>query len=340
MAKDAVEKLLNTLRRKFGDDAATTLAGNDQRATVTDVVPTGIGAVDNYVLGTGGLPVGRVTELFSEEGAGKTSLAFACIAQAQKGGGLVVFAETENALQPERAEVFGVDRSRLVLLQPDCLEDCLEQAGVALDAMASVSAPSLFLWDSVAATPTKAELKEGLIGGEAIGYRARALSRALRSLVGIAAKKRAAILLVNQTRVKIGVMFGDPVTTPGGEAIKFASSVRLRLYAGKSFKDAGTTLGREVRVKAVKNKLAPPFRSVVTRINFEKGWDDDWTTLNYAKELGLVEERARGEAALAQARQLLAACRWSPEGIDSVGFVPTGKAEDAEADEKDAPDEE
>lgn len=334
MAKDAIEKLLATLRRKFGAESATTLAGNAQRATVTDVVSTGIGVVDRYVLGIGGLPVGRITELFSEEGAGKTSLAFAVIASVQREDGIVVFAETENALQPERAEVFGVDRARLVLLQPDCLEDCLEQAGAALEALPVGKAPSLFLWDSVAATPTRAELKEGLIGGEAMGYRARTLSRALRSLVGVAAKKRVAILIVNQIRQKIGVMFGDPTTTPGGEAIKFAASIRLRLYGGKAVKDAGTQVGREVTVKAVKNKLSPPFRKVVTRYDFATGWDDAWSTLNYAKELGLVSDRAKGEKAVTEARKLLDACGWAADGIVEKGAKErsaedAGDAEDA-----------
>jgi recombination protein RecA len=179
------------------------------------------------------------------------------------------------------------------------------------------------MWDSIAATPTRAELKEGLIGGEAMGYRARTLSRALRSLTALAARKQTAILLVNQTRTKIGVMFGDPITTPGGDAVKFAASVRLRLYAGKAVKDAATHIGREITVKAAKNKLAPPFRKALVRFDFARGWDDDWSTLNYAKELGLVPERARGEKSLAEARAALDGCGWLPERASRAGAPET-----------------
>lgn len=318
MAKkmDAVEAILKKMRTRFGEETVTTLDGSDQRATVTEVIPLGIGPVDRYVLGIGGLPVGRITELFSEEGVGKSALALQAIASAQRGGGIVLFAETENALQPERATVFGVDRSRIILDQPDCIEDCLEHLGAWLEMLPSdPEGPSLAVWDSIAATPTREELKEGLTGGEAMGYRARLLSRALRSLTQIAAEKRAAILIVNQTRTKIGVVFGDPTTTPGGGAVKFAASVRLRLYPGKAIRDAGTQVGREITVKAVKNKLSVPFRKVVVRFNFATGWDDDWSTLNYAKELELVPDRARGDKALADARAALDACDWLPEGV-------------------------
>lgn len=331
MGRDVIQDLIRKLRAKHGSGAAMTLASDGARSEVTDVVPFGLPPVDRYVLGCGGLPVGRITELFSEEGAGKSSLGFAAIASAQREGGIVVFAETENALQPERAAVFGVDRERLVLLQPSCLEELLEQATTALEALPVTKAPSLFLWDSVAATPTKQEMEDGLIGKDAIGVRARILSRACRSLCGLAAKKHVAVLIINQTRQKIGVMFGDPTTTPGGEAVKFHASIRLRLYSGHHVKTKKEVVGKEVRVKCVKNKLSPPFRSVLTRYHFTYGWDAEWTTLTFAKDCGLVPETAKGEKALAEATRLLEACGWSPDS-DIVRPVKL-EAVDAAADD-------
>jgi recombination protein RecA len=332
---DVLQALLTKLRKKFGGDVATTLGSDGTRAEVTEVVPMGLGPIDRYVIGIGGLPVGRITEVYSEEGVGKTSLGLAVCASAQKDGGQVIIVETETALQPERGKAFGMDLGRVILLQPDCMEDALDQMGACLDGLPNGGTPSVMLWDSVAATPTRQEMEDGLIGKDAIGVRARLLSRMCRSLVALAARKRVAMVFINQTRMKIGVMFGDPVTTPGGQAVKFAASVRLQLWGGKMLKDGATAVGRYVTIKATKNKLSPPFRKVQTLFRFGTGWDDAWTTLNYAKELDLVPERSRGEKALEEARAALDACNWSAHGIDNAGPIMLSPKEGADADDGD-----
>lgn len=299
-------KVVEAVRKQFGREAALLLGEGGSRSEVEEVIPTGIEVIDRYVLGCGGLPVGRMTELYSAEGAGKTSILLAAAAGAQREGGVAIIAETENALQTERAGVFGVDLGKLVLLQPGHMEELLEQAESAITAVPKGSGPIMFGWDSIAATPTKREVDDGLAGDAAVGERARVLSRACRLLPSLAAQHRCALLFINQVRDNIGVMFGDKTTTPGGHAVKFAASVRIQLFSGKAVKDREGHTGKDVTFLATKNKLAPPFRKARVRIDYAKGWDSDWSTLEHAKDLELVDQAARvGEKSMAEAREKL-----------------------------------
>lgn len=294
---DIIKNLRDSLNSKHGKGTARSLAEGSS-SEVRDVMPTGILPLDKYILGCGGLPVGRITELFSEEGGGKSSLVYQCIAECQKKGGIPILIETENALHPERVKVFGVDLENLVLIEPNCIEDALEQLDDVFMSLPE-DAGSLFVaWDSLAATPTKAELEAGLVGGNAVADKARIMSRACRTLCQRVAKYNAAMLIVNQTRTKMGVMFGDPTTTPGGQAMKFAASVRLKISGGKAIKtDGGEHSGKDILITAWKNRMAPPFRKCRVRLNYATGWDNEWTVLDFGKDRKIIKPRSRGQKA-------------------------------------------
>jgi recombination protein RecA len=178
----------------------------------------------------------------------------------------------------------------------------LEQMEMALKALPTGSPPSVLAWDSIAATPTKKEVEQGTEAGAEMGERARLLSRACRILIPLAARKRVALLFVNQTRSKIGVMYGDPETTPGGAAVKFHASFRMRMSEGKAIKDGEQHKGKYVNVQARKNRFAEPHRKAALRMDFFDGWNDDWSTLEFAKERGLIDAKSHGAKALLEAR--------------------------------------
>jgi recombination protein RecA len=301
LSKDIVEKV----RDAFGKESALILGEGGSRSEVVEVIPTGIEVVDRYLFGCGGLPVGRITEVYSEEGSGKTSFALSCAGAAQKDGAVAILAETEGALSTERAQTFGVNLSELVLLQPSHMEEMLAQAEAAIKAVPKGAGPVLFIWDSIAATPTKREVEEGLAGEAAMAERARILSHACRHLPTLAMKKRVAFLFINQIRDKIGIAFGDKYTTPGGHAVKFVASIRMQLFGGKAVKNAEEHRGKDLTFFVGKNKLASPYRKARVRLDYEKGWDNTWTTLNHAKDEGVADERARGEKAYEEAREKL-----------------------------------
>ena len=306
----AGDAILNAIRSAFGEDAAQKMsAGN--RSDVTEFIPTGIELVDRYLLGIGGFPVGRITELYGESGTGKTSLVLATCAGAQRMGGTVLYADTENALATERAETFGVDLDKLILLQPTHLEDTLSQIETALKSIPEGAPPTLVVWDSIASTPTKSEVEDGIAGSSAFDSRAKLLSKGMRALTHLAREKRAALILVNQVREKIGIAYGDKWVTPGGQAVKFTSTVRLQTQGGKAVKKGEVHVGKEVNMRTTKNRLTPPFRSGAVMLNYDNGWDDRWTTLNYAKDADLVGERVRGDEAWKEARVKLG---WAKEG--------------------------
>lgn len=297
--------IVEKIRSKFGKESALILGEGGSRSEVAEVIPTGIEVVDRYLFGCGGLPVGRVTEIYSEEGGGKTSFALSCAAAAQRDGGTVILAETEGALSTERAQTFGVNLDELVLLQPSHMEELLAQAEAAINSIPKGGGPVLFIWDSIAATPTKHEVEDGMSGEAAMGERARILSHACRHLPKLAMNKRVAFLFINQVRDKIGIAFGDKYTTPGGHAVKFVASIRMQIFGGKAVKSDEEHKGKDLTFFVGKNKLASPYRKARVRLNYEKGWDNEWTTLNYAKDEGVVDERAKGAEALAEARKEL-----------------------------------
>jgi len=318
----ALKDIAAAINKAFGKGAAQVLGDDAEvRGEVTDVIPLGIGVLDNYVIGVGGLPCGRVVEVYSEEGGGKTSLLLAALAGAQREGGLAALEETENALQTDRLVVFGVDKEQLLVAQPDSMEEVLQEMQLILEHAPKGGGPILIGWDSVAATPTAAEVEGGIAPDKGMDVRAKILSAAFRQLVPLAAEKRACILVVNQTREKIGVMFGDKTTTPGGKAIKFAASVRLQILGGKAVKRGEGHVGKDVTIIASKNKLAPPWRKARVRLSYDSGWDDEWSTLEFAKDLQIIEQDARGEQALAEAREKLAACGWSPSRVTQEMLV-------------------
>jgi len=311
MPKSKIDSVLAAINKGSKVPIARTLK-HGVRSDITTVIPTGIESVDRWVLGCGGLPAGRVVELFADEGVGKTSLMLAALAGVQRMGGIGILAETEVALQSKRAEVFGVDLENLIILEPAHLTELMQQLERVLKALPKKT-PSLFAWDSVAATPSREEYEEGIPEKQGMDRRARAISQGMRILGPLTAEKQCSQLWINQIRAKIGVMFGANTTTPGGYAPKFHASIRLCMYSGKSIKGPhGHHLGKILSVQAVKNKLVPPWRKAYLRLNFANGWDNDWAVLRHAKEMKLVPPRSRS---VTDAREALEASQWGPKTI-------------------------
>lgn len=287
--------LVQRLRAALGKNGGANIVGMAASASsVREFIPSGLSVIDHHLLGGGGLPVGRLTEMFGDEGTGKTSLVFAFMAGAQRAGGIVGLAETENALQVERATTFGVDTEQVVLSHPDSLEDVLSMAEEFMKALPPGSGPNLWVLDSIAAAATRAEIENGAGGALRVGEFARRMSHGIKQLCALAARTRTAILLTNQTRQKIGISFGNPTTTPGGNAVKFAASARLQLMGGSAVKVEEMPVGKDVTIMCVKNKLVPPMRKAKARLLYETGWHEPWTTLTYAKNTGIVGAKAQG----------------------------------------------
>ena len=300
MANETIKEVLEALKSKHGKTSARTLS-EGSRSEIKESIPTGILPLDRWVLGCGGLPIGRVTEIFSEEGAGKTSFVYQCIAQCQKINGIPILVETEDAIDPERAIGFGIDLDDLIIIEPNNMEEALEKMNTCISSIPEGSGPILLCWDSLAATPTKAEIEAGLIGGNAIADRARIMSRACRVLGNIVASHRVALLIVNQTRTKMGVMFGDNTTTPGGQGMKFLASVRLKISGGKAVKDENSDhIAKDVLFHGVKNRTNPPWRKCRVRLNYTTGWDNEWTVIDFGKDRGILKPRSRGKKAYAE----------------------------------------
>ena len=245
-----------------------------------------------------------------------TSLVFAFMAGAQRAGGYVGLAETENALQVERAVAFGVDPAEVVLTHPETLEEALANAEAFMRNLPEGAGPNLWVLDSIAAAATAAEIENGAGGALRVGEFARRMSHGIKQLCALAARTRTALLLTNQTRQKIGISFGNPTTTPGGNAVKFAASVRLQLMGGSSVKVDEMPVGKDVTVMCVKIKLIPPFHKAKARLLYDTGWHEPWTLLTHAKNVGAVGAKAQGMKGY---REALAALGW-PEPV-STGEV-------------------
>jgi recombination protein RecA len=310
------EMIIAAIRKQFGADSAGVL-GEGGQSDVGEVLSTGIDVIDNYVLGCKGLPVGRIVELYSEESGGKTSFTWSCIRGALEQNAIAFLCESENALNLERAEVFGVDLKRVILIEPDHMEDAVAKMAYLLEHL-SGDTPALGVWDSVASCATKREVMEGLQGKEIWDDRAKILSKACRVLSKLAIEKKCSLLFVNQIRQKIGVMFGDSSTTPGGKALKFAASIRLQLFSGANIKNSyDEKTGKIVTFLATKNRMASPYRKAKVRLNFATGFDNDWSTLERAKLLGFVKPAdVRGlhgeelKPFVVEAKAKLDACGW------------------------------
>lgn len=325
---DHVSAILGAINTGF--KGAATRLSEGSHADIKEAIPTGIEVLDRYVLGCGGWPVGRISEVFSEEGGGKTSLILAGLAGAQRAGGVAIMVETENALDSKRAAVFGVKLEDVIVLQPDHLGQVGQQVALTLKSIPPGAGPVFIGWDSVAATQSKEEAEQGLSDKESFDKRAKEISKALRVIAPLVPRARAHLALVNQVRANIGVLFGDKWTTPGGKAIKFHASVRLQILGGKAIKDAaGQHTGKDITVIAVKNKIVRPWRKARVRLDYDNGWDDGWSTLNHAKELGVIGARDRSVEA---ARAALATVQWYKSTSAPVARPGEDGAEDAEQD--------
>lgn len=325
---DPVKAVLAGIKSKVKHGTAKLLsAGTD--SDIHEVVPTGIDVLDHHVLHIGGLPVGRIVELFASEGDGKTSLLFQMMAGVQRESGVVCLNETEHAIDAPRASVFGVDNDKVVMEQSDTLEEAygwIEAALHSAPRSKEGDPPYFVALDSLAATPSAKEVKEGLIGKDAAMDRAKVTSKALRILTPLVARARAIWLVVNQTRTKVGGGWGSDRTTPGGVALKFHASIRLELFSGKSIKDdQDDHIGKQVTMMVAKTKVGgPPWAKAKVRLYYQSGWNNVWSTIWHAKDRKLIAKAALyTEEVYVQA---LKALGWGRGFAKGGAAVPTGDA--------------
>ena len=338
----ALDMALHQIEKQFGKGSIMRLG--DAKAVSMKVIPTGSLALD-IALGVGGVPRGRVVEIYGPESSGKTTLALHIIAEAQKAGGIGAFIDVEHAQDPVYAKQLGVDIDNLLISQPDNAEQALEIA----EALVRSGAVDVVVIDSVAALVPRAEI-EGEMGDAHVGLQARLMSQALRKLTGAISKSNTTVIFTNQIREKVGIMFGNPETTPGGRALKFYASIRMDIRRIETIKQGSEVIGNRTRVKVVKNKVAPPFREAEFDIMYGQGISREGNILDIGAELDIINKSGAwysyGDIRLGQGRENAKEyLRQNPELSQeiedrvraAVGLIPSdqdGQQEDAAQQDK------
>jgi len=283
-----IDETLKQIRTKFGDDSIMKLG--DKPKVNVDAIPTGSIGLD-AALGVGGMPRGRIIEIFGPESSGKTTLSLHIIAEAQKKGGICAFVDAEHAMDPEYAGRLGVKTNELLISQPDTGEQALE----IVESLVRSGKIDVIVIDSVAALTPKDEI-EGDMGAHHVGKQARLMSQALRKLTGIVAKSKTIVIFINQIRMQIGVMFGNPETTPGGKALKFYTSVRLDIRRIAQIKKGEEIMGGRVRVKVVKNKVAAPFKQTEFDLMYNEGISKEGEIIALGEKMELIQKSGNSYA--------------------------------------------